>query len=344
MMKTPLLYAAAWLLVLAGCGHKTEDQAVAPRNVDAQTMLVQAGRMAEVYAAPATLVAVESVPVASRIMGYIRAVDVVEGQAVKAGQRLFTVDPADARSQADQAAAALADAKANYERYAALYKEEAVSRQHYDKMKLAYDQARAAAEGAGNQLRYAMVTSPINGVVTQKLGNAGSLAVPGQPVLVVENPSRLQVQTQVGAEVLRQLKPGTVVPVEVDGVNGRIDAHVAQISPAADPVSRTFLVKLDIAAQGLKSGLFARALFPQGERAALLLPKAAVIERAGIQGAFVVGADGIAQFRMLRLGAERDGQVEVQAGLSAGERIAVSGLDRLESGDKVAGVGSASKK
>lgn len=344
MMKTPLLYAAAWLLVLAGCGHKTEDQAVAPRNVDAQTMLVQAGRMAEVYAAPATLVAVESVPVASRIMGYIRAVDVVEGQAVKAGQRLFTVDPADARSQADQAAAALADAKANYERYAALYKEEAVSRQHYDKMKLAYDQARAAAEGAGNQLRYAMVTSPITGVVTQKLGNAGSLAVPGQPVLVVENPARLQVQTQVGAEVLRQLKPGAVVPVEVDGVNGRIDARVAQISPAADPVSRTFLVKLDIAAQGLKSGLFARALFPQGERAALLLPKAAVIERAGIAGAFVVGADGIAQFRMLRLGAERDGQVEVQAGLSAGERIAVSGLDRLESGDKVAGVGNASKK
>ncbi|MBI5936965.1 MAG: efflux RND transporter periplasmic adaptor subunit [Betaproteobacteria bacterium] len=343
-MKTQLLYAAASLLVLAGCGHKTEDKAGAARSVNAQTQWVQAGPVPEVYAAPATLVAVESVPVASRIMGYIRAVDVVEGQAVKIGQRLFTVDPADARSQADQTAAALADAKANYERYAALYKEEAVSRQHYDKMKLAYDQTRAAAEGAGNQLRYAVVASPINGVVTQKLGNAGSLAVPGQPVLVVENPARLQVQTQVGAEVLRQLRSGTVVPVEVDGVSGRIDARVAQISPAADPVSRTFLVKLDIAATGLKSGLFARALFPQGERAALLLPKAAVIERAGIAGAFAVDANGIAQFRMLRLGAERDGQVEVQAGLSAGERVAISGLDQLESGDKVAGVGNASKK
>lgn len=349
MMKTQLksgIYLAGLTLALAACGHKSEQPTAAPRSINAQTMLVQAGQVPEFYAAPANIVAVESVPVASRIMGYIRKIDVVEGQAVKAGQRLFTVDPADAQSQADQANAALADAKANYERYAALYKEEAVSRQHFDKMKLAYDQARAAAEGAGNQLRYAVVTSPISGVVTQKLGNAGSLATPGQPVLVVENPARLQVQTQVGEEVLRQLKPGTVVPVEVDGMTGRIEARVAQVSPAADPVSRTFLVKLDIpakldsAAGGLKSGLFARALFPQGERAALLLPKTAVLERAGIEGAFVVDANGIAHFRMLRLGAERDGQVEVQAGLNAGERVAVSGLDRLESGDKIASIGN----
>lgn len=344
MMKTKLsqeLLLAGLALALAGCGHKAEDKAeAAARSVNAQTLLVQAGHVAEFYPAPASVVAVESVPVASRIMGYIRKIDVVEGQTVKAGQRLFTVDPTDARSQAEQANAALADTKANYERYAALYKEEAVSRQHYEKMKLAYDQARAAAEGAGNQLRYAVVTSPINGVVTQKLGNAGSLAAPGQPVLVVENPARLQVQTQVGEEVLRQLKPGAVVPVEVDGVSGRIEARVAQLSPAADPISRTFLVKLDIAAKGLKSGLFARALFPQGERAALLLPKAAVLTRAGIEGVFVVDANGIAHFRMLRLGAEQNGQVEVQAGLSAGERVAVSGLGQMESGDKIASIGN----
>jgi len=349
MMKTKVrhgLWAAGLVLVLAGCGKEAETKAGAPaRSVNAQTLLVQAGQVPEYYAAPANLVAVESVPVASRIMGYIHAIDVVEGQAVKAGQRLFTVDPTDAKSQADQAAAALADAKADYERYAALYKEEAVSRQHYEKMKLAYDRARAAAEGAGNQLRYAVVTSPIAGVVTQKLGNAGSLATPGQAVVVVENPARLQVQTQVGEEVLRRIKPGTAVPVEVDGSAEPIEARVAQVSPAADPVSRTFLVKLDLpakpagAAQGLKSGLFVRALFPLGERGALLLPKSAVLERAGIQGAFVVDAQGIAHFRMLRIGAEYGGQVEVQAGLSAGERVAVSSLDQLESGDKVAGIG-----
>lgn len=339
MSKRHGIWVAGLLLaLLAGCGQKADTAGQGSvRTVTAQWVDVQVSQVSEQYPAPATVVAVESVPVASRIMGYLRTIDVVEGQAVKIGQRLFTVDSADAKSQADQAAAALADAKANYERYAALFKEEAVSRQHFDKMKLAYDQARAAAEAAGNQLRYAVVTSPIDGVVTQKLGNAGSLAMPGQPVLVVENPARLQVQTQVGEEVLRRIKPGDAVPVEIDGVAGLVEARVAQVSPAADPVSRTFLVKLNIAGKGLRSGLFARALFPVGERSALLLPKAAVLERAGIQGVFVVDAQGSAHFRMVRVGAGHDGWVEAQAGLGAGERVAVSGLDRLESGDKVAG-------
>ncbi len=332
------LLAGVLLGSLSGCDGGGQTQQAAPgKTVQAAIGVVQASRVAEHYAAPATLVALESVPVASRIMGYIRAIDVVEGQTVKAGERLFTIDATDARSQADQANAALADAKANFERYANLYKDEAISRQQYEKMKLAYDQARAAAEAANNQLRYAVVVSPIAGVVTQKLGNAGSLATPGQPVVVVENPARLQVQTQVGEEVLRKIKLGDVVPVEVDGVSGAIEARVARISPAADPVSRTFLVKLDIAAPGLRSGLFARALFKVGERDALLVPKAALVERAGITGLFVVDAQGVAHFRMVRTGAEHNGAVEIQAGLSAGERIAVGGADKLESGDRVQG-------
>ncbi|NWG86687.1 MAG: efflux RND transporter periplasmic adaptor subunit [Hydrogenophilaceae bacterium] len=331
-----------WLLagllpgLLAGCGGQDKaGEAAAAKTVNAELRVVQPSLVAEQYAAPATLVALESVPVASRIMGYIRAIDVVEGQAVKVGQRLFTIDAVDAKSQADQASAALADAKANYDRYANLYKDEAVSRQQYEKMKLAYDQARAAADSAGNQLRYAVVTSPINGVVTQKLGNAGSLATPGQPVVVVENPARLQVQTQVGEEVLRRIKLGDVVPVEVDGVASPIEARVARISPAADPISRTFLVKLDIDATGLRSGLFARALFKVGERDALQVPQAALVERAGITGLFVADAQGVAHFRMVRAGVTRNGLVEIQAGLSAGERIAVTGADRLETGDRI---------
>lgn len=332
-----LLTAGLLLGLLAGCGGKDKSaDAAAAKTVKAETLMVQAATVVDHYPAPANLVAVESVPVASRIMGYIREINVIEGQSVRAGQRLFSIDVVDAKSQADQAAAALADAKANFDRFANLYKQEAVSQQQYEKIKLAYDHARAASDAANNQLRYAVVSSPINGVVTQKLGNAGSLATPGQPVVVVENPARLQVETHVGEEVLRRIKLGDAVSVEVDGISEAIAAKVARISPAADPVSRTFLVKLDITASGLRSGLFARALFPLGEREALLVPKAAVIERAGITGLFAIDSQGIAHFRMVRTGAERNGQVEIQAGLGAGERVVVSGVEGLETGNKVA--------
>lgn len=314
-------------------------------------MLVALDARAEYHAAPATVVALERAEVASRLMGYIRDIAVVEGQSVGRGQRLFTVDPLDVEGQVDQARSgviqaesAYADAKADYDRFSNLYKEEVVSRQQLDKARLQHDlaaarltQARAGLGTASGQLRYATVTSPIAGVVTRKLANAGDLATPGKLVLVVENPARVQIETQVPEEVLKQLKPGLAVPVEVDGVENRLEGKVARISPAADPVSRTFLVKLDVSAQGLRSGAFARVLFPVGERKTLAVPVTALVNRAGIDGVFVLDKDAIAQFRMVRRGSEIGGLIEIQAGLQAGERIVVEGADKLESGDKVTG-------
>lgn len=347
LLTIPFLAAA----LLAGCGKQdgAAGKAAAPRVVPVETAAATLTRVPAQHPTPATLVAEQQVQVASRLMGYIRAIDVVEGQSVAVGQRLFSVDPIDLQGQVEQSRAsvkqaedALADARLEYKRFEALYKEEAVTRQQFEKMKLQQDiaesrlnQARAGLETATGQLRYATVTSPIAGVVTRKLANAGDLAAPGRPVLVVENPARLQVETQVPESVLGGLKPGAQILVEVEGRAQPLPARLARISPAADPVSRTFLVKLDIDAAGLKSGLFARALFPAGEREVLTVPAAALVKRAGIEGVFVVGADGIARFRMVRVGASRDGVVEIQAGLSAGERVVSGGaLDRLESGDK----------
>jgi RND family efflux transporter MFP subunit len=343
-----LLLAAS---LLAGCGGHEEPAkpAAAPRVMHAEIGEVTLTCVPAYHPMPASLVAVDQVRVASRLMGYLRSVDVVEGQRVAVGQKLFSVDPVDVQGQVEQTRAgvkqaedALADATLEYRRFEALFKEDAVTRQQFEKMKLQRDlaqsrlaQARAGLASATGQLRYATVVSPIAGVVTKKLANAGDLATPGNPVLVVENPERLQVETQVPESLLSTLKPGSSVPVQVDGQTQTLSAKVARISPAADPVSRTFLVKLDVSAAGLRSGLFARVLFPQGERETLLAPAGAIVHRAGIDGMFVVGADGIAQFRMVRIGEIRDGRVEVLSGLSAGERVVRGGAEKLESGDSV---------
>jgi RND family efflux transporter MFP subunit len=337
---------------LAGCGGQEEAASpAAARSVAAQSMVITAAAGSAHHATPGTVVAQERAEVASRLMGYISDIAVAEGQSVARGQRLFTVDPLDVQGQVDlaragvsQAESAYVDAKADYERFNNLFKEEVVSRQQLDKARLQFDvaasrlaQAKAGLGTASGQLRYATVTSPISGVVTRKLANAGDLAAPGKPVLVVENPSRLQIETQVPETVFASLKPSQVVPVEVDGVVGRIEARVARLSPAADPVSRTFLVKLDATAAGLRSGAFARVLFPAGEKTTLAVPASALVNRAGIDGVFVLGKDGIAQFRMVRRGGDAGGLIEIQAGLSAGERIVVEGAEKLESGDKVTG-------
>ncbi len=355
MHKIPMRIAPltlASLLILAGCGDapQTTPEAV-QQSVQAQSQVLQSIETTSHAIAPGTVVSVESVKVASRLMGYIKDIAVHEGQAVKAGQRLFSIDPLDiegavsqARLGLQQAEDAMRDAKADYERFENLYKEEVVTRQQFEKMKLNYDiavsraaQAKAGLGTAQGQMRYATVTSPINGVVTQKLANEGDIAAPGHPVVMVENTTRLQVQTSVADAIFKTLKPGQVVNVEVDGFDQPLEARVARLSPSADPMTHTYMVKLDVAAPGLKSGAFARVLFPTGSRQILAVPASALLDRAGITGVFVVDAQGTAQYRMVKTGRKENGLVEILTGLNPGERVVTGNAQALNNGDRVEG-------
>jgi RND family efflux transporter MFP subunit len=350
-LATPVAIALA--LALTGCADhdKPATPPPAPASVQAQVSVIQTVERQASIAAPGTLIALESVKVASRLMGYIKDIAVEEGQSVKAGQRLFSIDPLDIEGAVDQARLglqqaedAMQDAKADYDRFATLHKEEVVSRQQYEKMKLNYEiavsraaQAKAGLGTAQGQMKYATVASPIDGVVTQKLANAGDIAAPGHPVLMLENPSRLQVLTSVTREVYQGLKLGMAVPVEVDGHAGPLTARVARLPAYADPVSHTYPVKLDINAPGLQSGAFARVLFPVGKRSMLAVPKAALLERAGIAGVFVVDAQGLAQYRMVRTGTEVDGQVEILSGINPGDKVVTGNAAAVNNGNKIQG-------
>ncbi len=345
--------AAILLAMISGCKSEENKATSSLKTVNAQTMRAELNDIPVTDDTPGTIIAEQQVQVASRLMGYIREISVHEGDAVRKGQLLFTIDPTDiqggvnqARAGLAQAEAALTDAKADYERFSTLYKEESVSKIQYDKVRLQYSvaqsQANAAHAGlntAESQLRYAEVRSPIDGVVAQKMSNAGDLAAPGRPILVVENPARLIVQTSVSDETYAHLRKGGNAFVEISGTSqlGRI----ARMVSAADPMSHTHLVKIEV--PGLSSygsGTFARVRFTTGSRKGIALPKSALLERAGIVGVFVVDADGLARYRMVRLGSELDGLVEIAAGVSAGETVIVSNTGEFDSGDRLASTGN----
>lgn len=349
----PLILALTLGFALAGCSGDPESAAkpAQVRTVQAQVSVLQSISSVATVATPGTVVALESVQVASRLMGYLRDIAVVEGQTVQQGQRLFTIDPMDiegaveqARLGLKQAEDATKDAKADFDRFESLYKDEVVSRQQYEKMKLNHEmavsrmaQAKAGLGTAQGQMRYATVTAPINGVVTRKLANEGDIAAPGHPVLMLENPARLQVQTSVAESLYRNLRPGQEIQVEIDGRPHPLTAKVARLSPAADPMTHSYMVKLDVAAPGLTSGAFARVLFPTGQRSILAVPRAALLNRAGITGVFVLDAQGLAQYRMVRPGADSNGQVEVLSGLNPGDRVVTGNAEAVNNGDKVSG-------
>lgn len=353
----PIAVAVLGAFLVAGCGEKSAEQtATTPTNtIKASVITVNPSNSAVVINMPASVVAEQQAQIASRIMGYIREINVDIGQKVSTGQRLFRIDPSDIQGQMSQAGAgvaqaqaALADAKNDYERFGTLYKEEAIPKAQWDKIRLQYQvaqqqyaAARAGSNTAAAQMNYATPTAPFAGVVTQKLANVGDMAAPGRPIVVIENPAKLQVQAQVSEDIFSHLQVGTPVNLHVDSTNTDITGKVAYLVPSADPMSHTYLVKITLPeGHGLQSGMFVQAGFNIGQSAGIRIPSSAVLERAGIAGVFVIDKQGIAHYRMVRVGDSSNGLTTIQAGLSTGESIVTSNTSQLQSGDKVINTGA----
>lgn len=347
---------ATLLALLAGCQPAEEKTAAQNKTVAAQAVTIGLREIPVVDTTSGSIMAEHQVQVASRLMGYIREIRVHEGDAVKAGSLLFSIDPTDIKGQVEQASAgvaqaeaALHDAQADYERFSNLYRDESIPKMQYDKIKLQYNiaqsQANAARAGlatAESQLRYADVRSPIDGIVTQKLANQGDLAAPGRPVLVVEDPARLLVQTAVSNDTYAHLQNGESATVEVGGK--LMQARIVRMVAAADAMAHTHLVKLAVPElAGESSGAFAKVHFTVGSRQGISVPATSVLERAGITGVFVLDEAGIARYRMVRKGRELEGEVEIEAGLNPGEKVIVSNTGGIDSGDQISPAGGANE-
>ena len=348
MVGVSLLTAA---LGLTGCGGDAEPTAVEQQNktVKADVVNVSVGMVPLKAVVPGSVVPDQKAQIASRIMGYIENLKVKVGDEVNRGQLLFKIDAGDinskisqARSGFQQAKAALEDAAADFDRFTKLYQERAVSKQQYDKIRLQYSVAQenlasasAGLKQARDQLNYANVRAPFSGVIVQKMANEGSLAAPGAPIVVMENLSSLSVQTQVSGDLYAALRIGDKAVVKIDGIKKPFDATIYTLVSSADPATRTHTVKLSLPdVTDVNSGTFARVSFIRGERQTMMLPSSAIVNRAGIEGVFVV-EHGKAFFHMVRTGAELDGMVEIQAGLVVGEQIVVSNNEQLMNGDVI---------
>ncbi len=328
------------------------DKAAQAEPVEVTVAKVSLGTVPLNIVVPGAVVPDEQAQIASRLMGFVHDLNVKEGDRVKKGQVLFTIDPTDVKSQIAQAEAAyrqakaaLEDALADYERFKKLYKEASVSKQQFDKVRLQYQvaqqnlaAAKAAFDQARAQLKYAHVKAPFDGVVVKKMAANGDLAAPGKPLLVLENLETMSVRTEVASDLYARLHAGDEATMWIEGIDHPVTGEIYTLVSAADPRTRTHTVKITLpkALKNINSGTFARVSFKVGERQTMMIPASAVVVRAGITGVFVVDQDGRVHFRMIRPGKRMNDKVEVLAGLSLGERIVISPNNQLlRNGDAV---------
>ncbi len=289
-------------------------------------LTVERATVPDYLEATGTVRAAQSAQLASQIMGSITAVNVKEGDRVRRGEVLLTIDSAQPHAAYQSASAglqasdqAIAAADADYaladstmKRYQMLYDKKSVSPQEYDevKTKLAAAQARrdaahaertqaeAGVSEANTAVGFTRIRAPFDGVIIAKLVDAGAMAAPGVPLLVIDDPSRFRLEVQVDESQIGVVHLGAGVPVQVDALgNQPIAGKVVQIVPAADPSSRSFTGEIELPSES------AAALRPVRTRAVprwasgnrFCVPQAALVRRGQLDAVYVVDKDQVAE-------------------------------------------------
>ena len=360
MNRTKAIFLFLLIITIAGldaCSGDRPQAAPAVETVRMTVLDVQRANVPDFLEAVGTVRAAQTSVLASQTMGNVVELRAQEGDHVHRGEVLAVIDDSQPRAAMDRAIAAgnasqqqlaaadsdLSLSESTLKRYQTLYEKKSVSPQEFDEIRARQQaararrdmasaeqaQAKAALAEARSAFDYTRIRAPFDGIISEKRVDSGSLASPGMPIFSVEDVRRYRLEATVNESDLAYVHIGQTVPIVIDALpSSAAKGRVAQIVPAADPGSRSFLVKIDLPTDpGLRSGLFGRAQISRGERTSLVVPRSAIVERGQLQGVFVLDQNRIASLRYVTLGKLWGENAEVLAGLQEGERLVVQPRD-----------------
>ena len=363
---TAVVLAAAF--IASGCSKKREagnTEAVPAISVKGTTLeIVRNVAVPDILDVIGTVRARTSAVVSTRIPGSIGMLLVREGDHVKKGQLLAQLDAQENQATAAAAAAGIDESRrgvdealarkrladSTFERFRSLLAEQAVTRQEFDVRQSEKDlaaqgvfraesrlrQALEGAKAAAKMADYTRIFAPISGIIARKQADLGATVFPGQPLMTIEDDGNYQLELALPENAATVVKPGLPLQVTLDAIGITVAARIAEVVPAADPVSRTFTAKVVLNQKGLKSGMFGRGTIALGSSAnSITLPKKAVVERGALTIVWTVDKESRVRMRIVKTGRLTGERIEILAGLSDGDRVVVSGIEKVSEAVKV---------
>jgi len=361
-LTKPAILAATFLFltVLAGCQEPVTETEVVVRPVKILTIDDTGGGRVLGYAGQ--IEAGETADVSFEVAGRIIELPVVEGQEVSQGELLGRLDPADFQSRLDQAEADYRAAESVFKRYEELVATGAVSRQDFDLQKRNFEVAQAARETVRKALSDTRLLAPFAGNIGRTYVDSFTNVQAKQAVVLLQDMTTLDVVVTIPEQDWSRARPGQtpeetterVKPmVSVSTFPGRqFPARLTEISTVADPVTRTFSVRMKIDPPedvNLLPGMTANVTVTvpgdddrvTGTQAAMLPSTAVFSDDAGNPSVWVVDAETMQVSRRKVEVADMTGsEIRVLSGLQPGDRVAVSGVNNLREGLQVRELGN----
>jgi RND family efflux transporter MFP subunit len=280
---------------------------------------------------------------AFKVGGVIASIAVDEGDAVRRGQLLATLDRTEIDSTVARAVQASEKAERDLDRAKALFEDDVATLEQVQDLTTAARVARADLDDARFNARYGQIVSPADGVVLRRIGEPSELVQAGAPVLIVGDlDSGWVVRAAFADRDVVRLAIGDEARLGFDAFPGVIfTAHVQRIANASDPLTGTYEVELaaDTTSERFVQGLVARVDVAPRSQAGMRLwiPVSALLEADGERATVFVLATGEERVerRGVRIGELHGDRVEVREGLDAGAQVVTEGAAWLEDGAAV---------
>lgn len=354
MLRTPVptgsAFARASLLLLStvlllsackpGAGEaqaKAEEDKKGADAVPVEVAKVARHPVAASYTGTAALEPRAESQVVAKTSGVALTVLAEEGQAVKAGQTLVTLDADRARLAVAQTEAQLRKLENNYNRSQQLAAQQLISANENEQLRYDLANIRAQYNLMKLELSYTSVEAPISGVIASRSIKPGNFVQINTPIFRIVDNSRLEATLNVPERELATLKAGLPVTLQVDALPGKsVIGVVDRVAPVVDSGSGTFRVvsRFD-GDSGLQPGMFGRLRIDYDQRAnALVVPRLALLDNEGDPSVYVV-RDGKAVRVRVALGYTDGGWVEVRDGVTEGDSVVTAGKAALRDGTQV---------
>jgi membrane fusion protein (multidrug efflux system) len=300
--------------------------------------IVRTGTISEEISAVGTLLANESVMIRPERDGRITAIHFTEGQVVRKGEKLVSLDTAEIEAQLAAVGSEMNLNRSRLKRAEDLHEKKFISAQALDDAREALNQSTARHAEVQARLEKSTVFAPFEGVAGLRQVSPGAYAKAGQDVARLEGIGTLKLDFRVPEIYLGKIRTGQEVQVRMDAFGAEtFRGQIYAIEPSVDEQTRTVMLRARVPNPGvrLKPGMFARVILVLETREnALIVPEQALVPQGKDRFVYrLVG--GKAVMAKIELGLRRPGEVEIRSGLTAGETIIVDGQLRLRDGAPV---------
>lgn len=346
------LLAIPFTLLLSACS-KPAPVAEAPREV--VVLQAQERGSTRPLNLPAEVQSRYVTSLSFRVAGQLVERRVHLGDAVRKGQVLARLDPSDAdqnaasaRAELDSARQHLDAAQKQLQRDTAQAAEQLISAQQLEQSQDAhaaalsqFKAAQARASVAGNQRDYTTLVAQHDGVISAEQANTGDVLSPGQPVYSLAWSGAVDVVTDVADRQLAGLQPGAAAEVTLAALPGKTyKGRVREVSPAADPQSRTFRIKVTLEQPdaSVRLGMTGEVKITPADTAqgqVLLLPATALFHQGGKPAVWIVGNEGKLELRPVTVAAYGERSISLSQGVATQDKVVVQGVHTLTVGEKV---------